>query len=245
MGVENKFDYAAVIADLKAKRMALDGLIGSFEAAQAQGALGHQGEVSLPHAVDAYIGDSPVDLPVGILLGKSIPAAIKMYLGAVKKKMTNREIANALSEHGVESTSDNFEGVVSGALKRLKESGELLRFKDGWALAELYPEHLRNRISKERKPARKKSKTKKTPEAKAQTAPKLMSAPKEDTMPGPQALIERFFSEHPTSAEFSLKELTEHLHLKVQTVGLITSKLAHKGWLEKTDTGKFRRPAKP
>ena len=73
---------------------------------------------------------------------------------------------------------------------------------------------------------------------------KFLSAPQESEHAGPQAAVGKFFLGHPNT-EFSTKELAERLGMKVQTVGLIASKLVHSGLLEKTETGKFRRPEKP
>jgi len=99
----------------------------------------------------------PVELPHHAFLGASVPSAIKTYLEVVKKKQTIKEIAVALREHGMESTSDNFEGVVTGALNRLKVAGEVLRFKDGWGLSAWYPASFRSQIAAA-KPARKSKK---------------------------------------------------------------------------------------
>jgi hypothetical protein len=86
----------------------------------------------------------PIDLPEGAFLGKSIPACIKLYLSASRKKKTVKEIAAALIEGGVESTSSKFENNVTSSLNRLKTAGEVLRFKDGWGLPEWYPAHIRS-----------------------------------------------------------------------------------------------------
>src|SRR5580698_4809299 len=76
--------------------------------------------IELP-SVSLSNGDlgQPMDLPDGAFFGKSIPACVKLYMSAAKKKKTIKEIAAALREGGVESTSDNFESVVTGALNRL------------------------------------------------------------------------------------------------------------------------------
>src|SRR5579871_3379294 len=96
--------------------------------------------IELPSTVQ---NGEPIDLPEGAFLGKSVPTCIKLYLSASKKKKTIKEIAAALKEGGVESTSDSFENVVTGAINRLKVAGEVLRFKDGWGLPEWYPAHIR------------------------------------------------------------------------------------------------------
>lgn len=163
-----KFDFAEVLAVLEAKRAALDTLIGSFRAAMSVGALGQLTDIDVTTVSSTNTNSSlgkvagPIDLPQGALLGMSIPAAIKLYLSAARRKQTTREITTALKEQGVESTSQNFENTVTTALHRLKNAGDVLKFNDGWALAEFYPENLRNRIAAqgEQKSASKKAATK-------------------------------------------------------------------------------------
>ena len=48
--------------------------------------------------------------------------------------------------------------IVMNTMYRLKSEGELLKFKDGWGLAELYPENLRTRINKTAAPKESKRK---------------------------------------------------------------------------------------
>ena len=129
------------LAVIEKKIAALQALADSYRAAVSIGALGHLGEIDLSgtSGVVAPKKEGPIELPQGALLGKSLPAAVRLWLESVRRKQTVREIANGLREGGVESTSTNFDNVVNGALHRLKASGEVLRFKDGWALAELYP----------------------------------------------------------------------------------------------------------
>jgi hypothetical protein len=92
--------------------------------------------------------------------------------------MTVRDIANALKDGGVESTEASFENNMTGALHRLKASGEVLRFKDGWALAEFYPESLRARIAKDVEPKRRRKKpgrAKETTSEEAKTVRRAMA----------------------------------------------------------------------
>ena len=42
----------------------------------------------------------------------------------------------------METTAANWEATVTGALHRLKAAGAVLRFKDGWGLADHYPDSL-------------------------------------------------------------------------------------------------------
>src|ERR1700733_9104898 len=140
-------DYSVMLADLYAKRAGIDAAIAGIIAASG-------GNVSLPEGIGTGplapgtpTDRQPTELPRGAFLGKSLPAAVKLYLSAAMKKQTIKEIATALREGGVESTSDNFESVITGSLNRMKNSGEVLRFKEGWALAEFYPEHLRRSLA--------------------------------------------------------------------------------------------------
>jgi hypothetical protein len=146
------------IADIDTKIAALQALRASLVAAHAAGAIGQPSDVSTwsqsgEQAVPAAIG-TPVDLPRGALLGKSVPAAIKLYLAAARQKKTTREIATALRDGGVESLATNFETTVTSALHRLRIASEVLRFDDGWALAEFYPDSFRTRMAKDAKPVK-------------------------------------------------------------------------------------------
>ena len=156
-----KLDFAEVLGVLETKRAALDTLIESFKAALSVGALGHPGDIELSAIAPSQPGVSatnggPVELPTGAFLNKSFPAAVALYLSAAKKKQTVREIATALKEGGLESTARNFEAIVTGALHRLKAAEKVLRFPDGWALAEFYPDHIRASVSQSSKAKTKK-----------------------------------------------------------------------------------------
>jgi hypothetical protein len=150
-------DFQVVIRILQEKKALIDAAIQSVMA--ASGAFFPGAEGSAYSFAGPSAGDSqPVELPRGALLGKSIPGAVKLYLSAKAKKQTTKEITVALREGGVESTSDNFEGVITGALHRMKTNGEVLQFKDGWALAEFYPAHIRASLSHGPGTSRKRSK---------------------------------------------------------------------------------------
>lgn len=165
-----KFDFGEVLADLEAKRAALDTLIGSLRMAITIGALGPTGDIDIlattsgGDIIAAQVKNtSSVELPQGALLGMSIPNAIKLLLSAARRKLTTREITTGLKEGGIESTSKFFENTVTTALHRLKSAGDVLKFSDGWALAEFYPESLRSRLAAqgEQKKAKKTAKARK------------------------------------------------------------------------------------
>jgi hypothetical protein len=143
-----------VLAVWKARYAALGRLIEVYEEAERIGALGGAFDpTDLPtlsltgHAPKVVIG-----LPVGVFRDKSLREAIPIYLGAGRRKQTNKEIAIGLQDGGFPTTADNFEATVATALYRLKNDGVLLRFPDGWDLASSYPDNLRGRLEKDSKP---------------------------------------------------------------------------------------------
>lgn len=229
-------DIAAIIRDLKKRRAELDVSIASLERAYgATISVGEEGGSS------ANGGDQqPTELPRGAFLGKSIPAAIKLYLYAMKRKQTDREIATALREGGVESTSDNFEKVVTGCLNRMKMNGEVLRFKDGWGLTEFYPAHLRTSLGQEGASKRKgsKKKPKKTAPKAAAGAPPTMPQPR--PMPSTFDRIEahvrakkgEWVAFHEVTAAFP--------EYDSKMVALALGKLAKKNGWEKSPEGHYR-----
>jgi hypothetical protein len=91
-------------------------------------------------------------LPVGVFRDKSLKEAIPIYLGAGRRKQTNKEIATGLQAGGFPTTAENFEATVATALYRLKKDGAVLRFPDGWDLASSYPDNLRGRLEKDAVP---------------------------------------------------------------------------------------------
>jgi len=149
----------AFLAFIERKIAALQALADSYRNAQALGALGGQPSDDAPTHSAAVFSSSgsgqmaassaPYDLPTGVFLNKTMPAAIKLFLGATKRKQTPKEVAAALKDGGFESTSKFFEKIVTTTMHRMKGDGDLLQFKDGWGLAELYPESLRIRITKD------------------------------------------------------------------------------------------------
>src|SRR4051794_28742760 len=127
-----KPDVDGFLAQIEAKIAALIALRDSYLHALSVGAIGQLGAVDLsaltPSASGGRSDSGPVELPQGALLGKSLPAAIKLYLSAVKRKQTTREVTNAMREGGIESTAANFENNVTSSLHRLRATGDVLKF---------------------------------------------------------------------------------------------------------------------
>jgi hypothetical protein len=144
---DEMLDFTAqFINQIKAQISALQGVLASVEQASAVGALRPVEGIDLSsQASTGGRSDGlglPIDLPQGAFMGKSVPACIELYLSAVRKKKTNKEIVDALREGGVESNS-KLDNTVNAALFKLKSNGVVLRFKDGWGLSSWYPAHIR------------------------------------------------------------------------------------------------------
>lgn len=231
-----KIDFVAALADAKAKRAALDAFIASLEAAIAAGALGFQvGDATVVgEAVSVSINERPVELPVGAFLNKSLTASIKLYLAAVKKKQTIKEIATALQEGGAESTGSSMEKVVSGTLYRLQKEGDVLKFKDGWSLAEHYNESLRSRLSQNQKPARKGKK--RGPKPKVGKGQRSTGMPKaKATTTGIEAILHL-----DRTKAFTVAEIASKLGTTATGLQLTLGKMAKARKAERCPDGRYR-----
>ena len=207
----------------------------SYQAALSVGALGHQavdpdrfalttttgGPVPHENGVDS------VDLPVGAFRNKSVPDAIKLYLKVGRRKQTGKEIAAGLKEHGLHSTSNDFENIVQTSLYRLKKVGVVLRFKEGWDLAESYPEHLRAKILE---------KTRSSPKA---TPKKRRRRPKKNNgQDGLHKRIEAILNANETKI-FSPKEIGAMIDVGVRGVRLALALMEKKKMSKKTPSGGY------
>lgn len=157
-----KPENGGFLAIIDAKIAALQQLRDSFIAAMSIGALGGDVDVSQLGATGAAAGSGaatpapkgPIDLPTGVFRGQGLSDAIRMYLGMAKRKQTFQEIKAALMEGGLATTSAFFDQTLSSTLHRMRKNGELLQFKDGWDLAESYPESFRARMTDAKEPAK-------------------------------------------------------------------------------------------
>jgi len=236
---EEKLDFTAqFINQIKAKIAALQAILASVESASALGALGHSVEGIEISPASVTRADSlgvPSDLPEGAFLGKSVAACIELYLAAVKKKKTNKEIAEALRNGGVESKADDFGTIVTGSLFNLKKAGKVLRFKDGWGLAEWYPAHIRG-AAPTAKRAQKKSKrrerknTTKSP-AVASEQSKLTQVKTSDRILG----LLRTKPER----EYSSSEIAQHVGIGIPIAGMVLGQLRKSGKVKMSAPGMY------
>ncbi len=156
--------YAAVLADLRAKRAALDITIRELEqqsgvapSASSTPLIESTGSQRLPSDGQAIRPDE--------FFGMNVLDATEKYLNIMKKPQSLGSISNALSQGGLIHQSKNFPATVFTTLRRAEDrSDRVVRFQKQWALASWYPN--RPRPVKEEKPkAKKAKKAAKTPKA--------------------------------------------------------------------------------
>lgn len=156
-----KPESGGFLAIIDAKIAALQQLRESLIAAVSIGALGGDIDLSQLGAVGASVSavgtvtpppKGPIDLPTGVFRGQGVSDAIRMYLGMAKRKQSFQEIKAALMEGGLATTAEYFDQTLSSTLHRMRKNGELLQFKDGWDLAQSYPESFRQRMNDAKEP---------------------------------------------------------------------------------------------
>ncbi len=184
-----KTESGGFLAMIDAKIAALQQLRESFIAAMSVGAFGQDIDASALSAAPQGGGGAslsgsaakggPIDLPTGVFRDKGLADAIRLYLSIARRKQTQKEIQIALIEGGLATTSEFFEQTLSATLHRMRKTGELLRFKEGWDLAGSYPEGFRQRLEQGKEaPRKRKPKAKKKAEAKKAATPKAQAEQK-------------------------------------------------------------------
>ena len=235
-------DYGAVLADLEARKAVLDRAIASLKVVMASGVLIGKFADSTPPMSDSIstsLGVHGGEVPVGAFLGRSIPEAAKLCLQIVKRKMTTREIAEALKKGGIESNSKNFPLIVHSILNRAsKGSNGILRLDRAWGLAEWYPTGLRSAAPEKRAKPKKTRKTNRSKTSKQNPAEN--GEAKAETSPdGLQERIAKLLRSKP-GVELAPSEIAASLGVRVQTIHFLLGKLAYRKQAEKTAEGKYK-----
>jgi hypothetical protein len=130
-GNQQEIDYGAVLADMEAKRDALDAAISNMKRWLGAAAPG-------PSSQRQTNGEIASDT----FFGMGISDSIKKYLALSKGKRTTNEIVQALEKGGLTHSSKNFRNTVSTTLYREAEkpNGEITKVGEGeWGLVDWYP----------------------------------------------------------------------------------------------------------
>lgn len=239
-------DYTAILADLEAKKAALEHTIASFRQAMAMGALGQmasEGGIVPSVSAPSITGG---EVPAGAFHSKSIPEATRLYLEIVKKKQTGREIAEALQKGGMESTSKNFVDIVVNGLNRARRLGNpgLVKLGTHWGLASWYPKGI---VTAAAEPKKTKKRSRKAAANEAKSKPKEEARAK-----GPQPVPPVVISADRNPAErvleilrmtsgtaFTTQELAKTLKLEPSRIALILGNLIRGRKVEKTKDAKY------
>lgn len=126
-------DYAAVLADLEARRDLLDKAIAGIRLLAEAGTPGPAITATITPGVPVPKMDVQ-DIPGDAFFNMSIADATRKYLGAVKRKQ--RQIKKALLAGGLHSTSKSFTTTLYSVLER---QPDIIRVGKDWGLASLYP----------------------------------------------------------------------------------------------------------
>lgn len=149
-------DYAAVLADLEAKRDKLDAAIAGIRTM-----LGLSAAAGSSATASSGSNGGSTEIEADTFFSLSIPDAAKKYLGMRKKPATTPEISEALRRGGqTNASSDGFGNTLGSVLARVYNGGGgIVRVGRGtWGLAEWYP-------NKPRKPSNKTAKNGESQEA--------------------------------------------------------------------------------
>lgn len=206
--------------------------------------LGQLGDMDLSAISTTGASRPSIELPIGALRGKSLPEAIRLYLAAGRRKQTNKEIAIGVRQAGLETTAGSFEANVAAALYRLKKAGIVLRFKDGWDLAEHYPDHIRNKLENggRQKGAAKKRPVRQRSKSRAEKSPGGKAG--EAKLPESQSLDRRimeFFKTIPPNVSYSPKDAAKAVgEVDSKAVGMAFARLVRFGKVTKDENGLYR-----
>jgi hypothetical protein len=194
-----------VLATLRAKVAAWQAAVDSYLAARAL-----EGNVEAPNSGS---GRGAIELPVNAFRGMTMNEAVKLFMKSVQRKQTTSEIADGLKSGGFVTTAKDIAPTLRNSLAKLKHDGVLLRFPDGWDLAEAHSAAIRHRITKDNaKPAKKRGrKAKASARAKA-AEPKAASTAQPNTGETLDTRAHSFLRAKPTEA-FTAKQIADGLGL--------------------------------
>lgn len=132
-------DYAAVLADLEARKAQIDQAIAVIKAIMGMPAALAPSAVANGSATGPAAGP---EIAPDTFFGMSIPEAAKKFLAMRKRVCTTPEIVEALTRGGqVNAASDRFSNTVGSVLGRAHDNDAgIVRIGRGtWGLAEWYP----------------------------------------------------------------------------------------------------------
>lgn len=233
MSPEN-IDFTAILANMEAKRGALDAAIASLRAAIVSGALLGAVSGDLIGAPVTTVGITQnAEIPNGAFLGKTVSQAIKLYLSIVLKKQTTRQIVEALKRGGVESKSDKFGNIVYNNLTRMeKVTGEIAKVNQEWGLAEWYHPGIRTPTGHAGQAGRKGPNVKQKSVGSQVTTSKRLDE-------GLPSRIKKLLESKPDSS-YGPAEIASALGVKPIAVNVRLKRMLERGQITKVGLGQYR-----
>lgn len=130
-----EFDYHKILADMEAKRDAMNAAIEGMRLMLGIGA------GSIPAQRQSATGELTIEN--GAFFGMSIPDASEKYMRMTPKILrSTKEISDALEAGGFETNSARFFNTVYNSLSRYEApDGNFVKVGKKWGLAEWYPGH--------------------------------------------------------------------------------------------------------
>ena len=125
-------NYAAVLADLQAKRVQLDSAIAAIRVLMEQTGVMAATAPPLPRIV----GLSQV--PPGAFVGLSISVAVRRLLEMMQRRMSVREIMRGLQAGGLKPSK--YRNVYAILRQRESDKADIIKVDRQWGLAEWNPE---------------------------------------------------------------------------------------------------------
>jgi DNA-directed RNA polymerase delta subunit len=214
----NEIDYTAVLADMEAKRTALDSAIAGIRQwlSLGGGSEDTSGATS-PQAANRL--DSP-EVKFDTFFGLSIPDAIRKFLAMTKRPQSVSDITRAFQDGGMTSTSKNLLTTVGSTLSRLKQvDGDLVSVQGKWGLREWYPGMRDDKIAK----------TTKSRKRAGKKGSKIAKSPKEDPLPREQQ-DEQIRKLHESGSSY--REIAEQLGISRGVVWRALKKTADSAGLD-------------
>jgi hypothetical protein len=128
----NTINYAAVLADLEAKRAQLDSAIAAIKALLEQ--TGAMAATAPPVPRIASLSE----VPPRAFLGLSISAAVRILLEMMQRRLSVREIMQGLQAGGLKPSK--YRNVYAILRQRESDKADVIKVDARWGLAEWNPE---------------------------------------------------------------------------------------------------------
>jgi hypothetical protein len=126
-------DYVAVLADLEARKTAIDAAI-----AGVRQMLGLGSDQAVTSSMSAR-KERATEVRVDSFFGMTMPDAIVKFLEITKQPQSVSDITVALLDGGFKTTAKNLMPSVGSTLSRMKTAGDLVSVQGKWGLVSWYP----------------------------------------------------------------------------------------------------------